>query len=155
MLKLNSVNKLLIASSGSATLHYDKWSEEHAYKGVGEAFSKKWIANILPSELLERSLKRTVDSIITLNEAGIFYREFPDNISSPNYGDNWGRFANYIEINNRAIAEMHGDKCKNGLMSAIKLLPAIPPSARSWANCIIISQIFPNIYGDSYNKGPF
>ncbi|MBQ8476286.1 hypothetical protein IJ531_04405, partial [bacterium] len=26
--------------------------------------------------------------------------------------------------------------------------------AKSWANCIILSQIFPNIYGDGYNKPP-
>ncbi len=155
MKELNPVNKLLLASVGSSILHYDKWSEEHSYKGIGNAYRKKWIANILPSELLKRSLKRAVDSIVTLSEAEIFYREFPDNIYPPNYGDNWGRFANYIEINNRAIAEMYGSKCKNGIISAIKLLPAIPPSAKSWANCIILSQIFPVIYGDGYNKAPW
>ena len=36
----------------------------------------------------------------------------------------------------------------------MKILPAIPPSAKSWANCIILSQIFQNIYGDGYNKAP-
>ena len=152
MNETNSVNKLLIATSGSKTLHYDKWSQERFYRGVGNANRKKWVSNILPVELLKRSLKRGVDSIVTLSESEIFYREFPCCIQSPNYGDNWGRFANYIEINNRAIAEMHGNKCKNGLESIIKLLPAIPPSAKSWANCIILSQIFPNIYGDGYNK---
>ena len=155
MKELNAVNKLLLAENGSTILHYDKWSDEHAYRGIGEAHRKKWISNILPSELLERSLKRAIGSIVTLSEAEIFYREFPDNISPPNYGDNWGRFANYIEINNRAIAEMHGSKCKNGLISTIKILPAIPPSAKSWANCIILSQIFPVIYGDGYNKAPW
>jgi hypothetical protein len=138
----NSVNKLLLATTGSSILHYDKWSELRAYRGIGEANCKKWISNILPSELLTRSIKRAVDSIVTLSEAEIFYREFPCCISPPDYGDNWGRFANYIEINNRAIAEMQGGKCKNGLISAIKMLPAIPPSAKSWANCIILSQIF-------------
>ena len=93
-----------------------------------------------------------IDSIITLSESEHFYKEFPCCVEAPNYGDNWGRFANYIEINNRALAEMHGNKCKNGLISAIKMLPAIPPSAKSWANCIILSQIFPVIYGDGYNK---
>ncbi len=155
MTKINSVNKLLLALNGSTTLHYDKWSEEHCYKGVGEASRKKWISNILPSELLQRSIKRAIGSIITLSEADFFYREFPCCIQSPNYGDNWGRFANYIEINNRTIAEMNGDKCKNGLISTMKLLPAIPPSAKSWANCIILSQIFPVIYGDGYNKAPW
>ena len=50
---------------------------------------------------------------------------------------------------------MNMDRTCCGILSCIKLLPAIPPSAKSWANCVIISQIFPNIYGDSYNKGPF
>ncbi len=155
MKELNAVNKLLFAENGSTTLHYDKWADERAYKGIGDVYNKKWIANILPSELLVRSLKRAVDSIVTLSEGENFYREFPCCIETPNYGDNWGRFANYIEINNRAIAEMHGNKCKNGIISAIKLLPAIPPSAKSWANCIILSQIFPVIYGDGYNKAPW
>ena len=86
------------------------------------------------------------------SEDNIFYKTFPDNITSPDYGDNWGVIANYVEINNRAIAEMKGENCSKGIISAIKLLPAIPPSAKSWANCIILSQIFPNIYGDGYNK---
>ena len=88
-------------------------------------------------------------------KAEIFFREIPDNIVTPNYGDNWGRFANYIEINNRAIAKMQNSRCSDGIISSIKLLPAIPPSAKSWANCIILSQIFPNIYGDGYNKAPW
>ena len=150
----NYVNLLLEAENGSTKLHYDKWSEEHAYKSIGGLTTKKWIANILPSQLLTRSLKRAVDSIVTISESDIFHKEFPCCIKYPNYGDNWGRFANYIEINNRALAEMRGESCTNGLISAIKMLPAIPPSAKSWANCIILSQIFPNIYGDGLNKPP-
>ncbi len=149
------VNELLIADCGSSILHYDKWAENHAYKGIGNAQNKKWLSNILPVELLTRSLKKTVDSISTLSESGEFFREFPDNIKTPEYGDNWGRFANYIEINNRAISRMQGNKCSDGIISSIKLLPAIPPSSKSWANCIILSQIFPNIYGDGYNKAPW
>ena len=155
MENINSVNKLLIAINGSTTLHYDKWTSERTYQGIGDAQQKKWIANILPSELLNRTIKRAIDSISTLSESNIFYKEFPCCIKTPNYGDNWGRFANYIEINNRAIAEMNNEKCRNGLISTIKLLPAIPPSAKSWANCIILSQIFPNIYGDGYSKAPW
>lgn len=149
------VEKLLTAESGSPKLHYDKWSEEHAFKGVGEAYRKKWIAGVHPSELLSRSLKRTVDSIVSLCECDEFYHDFPKNIESPNYGDKWGRLANYIEINNRAIANMNNEHCCCGILSAMKMLPAIPPSAKSWANCVILSQIWPNIFGDGYNKGPF
>ena len=152
MSEINPVNKLLLAINGSSVLHYDTWSKQKCYNGIAGASNKKWLANILPAEILKRTVKRAIESIITLSESENFYREFPCCIQTPNYGDNWGRFANYIEINNRAIAEMHGNKCKNGLLSAIKLLPAIPPSAKSWANCIILSQIFPNIFGDGYNK---
>lgn len=150
--KLSCVSRYLLAKGFSPKLHYDKWAMEKAYFGIGLASRKKWLAKILPAELLKRSLKRAVESIVTLSEGGIFYRYFPENILTPNYGYNWGRSANYIEINNRAIAKMELGKCSCGLESAIKLLPAIPPSAKSWANCIVLSQIFPNIYGDGYNK---
>ena len=92
--------------------------------------------------------------MVEINQSNIFYEEFPDKIESPNYGDKWGRIANYIEINNRAIAQMQGDKCKNGILSSIKILPLIPPSPKSFANSVILSQIFPNIFGDGYNKAP-
>ena len=148
---MNYVNKLLQALGHNTTLHFDKWTQEHEYISG----KKKWVANILPCELLNRSVKRAVESLVTLCECNEFFSEFPEKIESPNYGDSWGRLANYIEINNRAIAEMEGNRTKNGILSAIKILPAIPPSAKSWANCIILSQIFPNIFGDGYNKGPF
>ena len=145
---MNTVNKLLTALNENTLLSFDKWTFEKQFvSGM-----KKWIANIVPSELLSRSIKDSVNSLMTLNQDGNFYDIFPDNIQTPNYGDNWGVIANYIEINNRAIAEMIDNKCQNGLFSSMKLLPAIPPSAKSWANCIILSQIFPNIFGDGYNK---
>ncbi len=145
----NAVNKLLEALGENIKLTPDKWSEEHSI----QAGKKKWISSVLPSELLKRTVKQAVESLVTINESGEFYTTFPDNIETPDYGDHWGRCANYIEINNRAIAEMVKDKTKNGILSSIKILPAIPPSAKSWANCIILSQIFPNIYGDGFNKG--
>lgn len=152
---MNIVNKLLEACGSSTALHYDKWTEKHRYRALNDGNLKQWISNVLPCELLERSLKKAIESIVTLCECTTFYKKFPDEVLSPDYGDKWGRLANYIEINNRAICEMHGNRCKNGIISAIKLLPAIPPSAKSWANCIILSQIWPNIYGDGYNKAPW
>ena len=147
---MNKVNKLLQASFENINLEIDKWTIEHQFiSGM-----KKWVANIVPYELFERNLKDVINSLMTMNQDGNFYKIFPDKIDTPDYGDKWGVSANYIEINNRAIAQMEGDNCKNGLLSTIKLLPAIPPSAKSWANCIILSQIFPNIYGDGYNKPP-
>ena len=91
-------------------------------------------SDILPCELLKRSVKHAVESIVTLCECQEFFKTFPDNIETPNYGDTWGRLANYIEINNRAIAEMRGSETRNGILSSIKIIPAIPPSAKSWAN---------------------
>ena len=145
---MNTVNKLLKSLDETIELEPDKFTQEHQFVSN----MRKWIANIVPVELLSRSIKDSVNSLMTLNQDGNFYKTFPDNILSPDYGDNWGVHANYIEINNRAIAEMTGQDCRNGLFSTMKLLPAIPPSAKSWANCIILSQIFPNIYGDGYNK---
>lgn len=145
----NVVNKLLIALNENTQLHPDTWIEKH----LEISGFKKWVTGVLPSKLLSRNIKNTIESLVSINESGEFYTELPQNINTPNYGDKWGRIANYIEINNRAIAEMHGNLTKNGILSSIKILPAIPPSAKSWANCIILSQIFPNIYGDGYNKG--
>lgn len=145
----NFVNKLITALDETIQLQKDKWILNHIFSSG----NKKWAANILPAELLLRSIKETVESLVTINESGEFYSTFPDIIKTPNYGDKWGRSANYIEINNRAIAEMWENRTKNGILSSIKILPAIPPSAKSWANCVILSQIFPNIYGDGYNKG--
>ena len=144
-----SINKLLKALDEDTKLVPDTWTQDRMYiSGI-----KKWIGNIVPVELLSRTVKDAINSIVTMCECYQFYDEFPDEILTPNYGDNWGRIANYIEINNRAIAEMKENICSKGILSTIKLLPAIPPSAKSWANCVILSQIFPNIYGDGFNKG--
>lgn len=153
-MKHNAVNKLLKALGENIKLIRDEYSNYIAFHGIGNAYNKRWLSNIVPADLLKLSVKEAVEIIVTLSEGGIFYEKFPDSIETPNYGDNWGRLANYIEINDRAIAYMdNGCTCK-GILSCIKLLPAIPPSARSFANCIILSQIWQNIFGDAYEKGP-
>ena len=146
----NCVNKLLMALGENINLSPNNKMDKH----LQISKFKKWLSGILPVELLTLSVKDVVEILVKINETGEFYKTFPDIIETPNYGDKWGRLANYIEINNRAVAEMHGSCTKNGILSLIKLLPALPPSAKSWANCIILSQIFPNIYGDGYNKLP-
>lgn len=154
-MKYNAVNKLLKALGETTHLEKNLYSNYIAFHGIGDAYSKRWLSNIVPADLLKLSVKEAVEIIVTLSEGGVFYNKFPDYIETPNYGDKWGRLANYIEINDRAIATMdNGCTCK-GILSCIKLLPAIPPSAKSWANCIILSQIWQNIYGDAYEKGPF
>ena len=149
---MNYVNQLLSAYNYSTKLTKAENFEDKIYKGVG--CLKKWIANIVPSEVLNIDLKESINLISTLSESGMFFENFPEEILSPNYGDNWGRFANYVEINNRAISKINFDKSCCGIINSIKLLPAIPPSAKSFANCIILSQIFPNIFGDGYLKAP-
>ncbi len=150
----NCVNKFLSAFGENTVLGKDEFSEYIAFHGLGDTYSKRWLANIVPADLLKLSLKDAVNIIVTLSESGYFYQNFPDYIESPNYGHNWGRLANYIELNNRAIAYMdYGCTCR-GIESLIKMLPAIPPSGKSWANCIIVSQIWQNIFGDAYEKGP-
>lgn len=152
---MNCVDKLLNALGETCELKNDDFSKYIAFHGIGTAYNKRWLANIVPADLLKLPLKKSVEIIATLSESGIFYEKFPDKIETPNYGDNWGRLANYIEINDRTIATMdNGCTCK-GILSCIKLLPAIPPSAGSFANCIILSQIWQNIYGDAYEKGFF
>lgn len=148
----NCVNLLLKAFNKDILLNKNEDFSANVYFSEGCNGRKKWIADILPCELLIVDIKKIIDLIMTLSEGNYFYCEFPDNVKTPDYSDNWGRFANYIEINNRAIAKMSNERCCCGIINLIKLLPAIPPSANHWANCIIISQIFPNIYGDGYNK---
>ena len=124
---MNTVNKLLKALGETTQLSPDEWTKEKQFvSGM-----RKWVSDVVPSELLNRSVKDAVNSLMTLNQDGNFYSEFPEKILSPDYGDNWGVIANYIEINNRAVAEMYDNSCKNGILSSIKLLPAIPPSAKS------------------------
>lgn len=150
---MNYVNKLLQSLGENIDMRPNTWAIDHQFvSGM-----RKWIANIVPVELLKQSFRDAIEILLTLSQDGIFYTQFPNKIETPNYGDNWGVSANYIEINNRAIAQMEINEngehiCRNGLLSTIKLLPAIPPSAKSWANCLILSQIFPNIYGDGFYK---
>lgn len=147
---MNNINKLLLALNEDIKLKRNNW-----YKSfLINCKNRKWLTNIVPADILTRSVKNSIETLVEINQSNIFYEEFPDKIESPNYGDKWGRIANYIEINNRAIAQMQGDKCKNGILSSIKFLPLIPPSPKSFANCVILSQIFPNIFGDGYNKAP-
>ena len=151
----NCVNKLLKALGENTNFEPDKYSNYIAFHGLDRAYNKRWLGNIVPADLLKLSVKKAIEIILTLSEGNIFYKSFPKAIETPAYGDNWGRFANYIELNDRAIATMDNGCTCSGILSCIKLLPAIPPSAKSFANCIILSQIWPNIYGDAYEKGPF
>ena len=45
-----------------------------------------------------------------------------------------------------------GNEKQEGLLNLIKLLPAIPPSSKSYANCIILSQLYPIMDSRNDNK---
>ena len=62
-------NKLLNALNENTKLHLDIWTRDHLF----QSGNKKWVANIVPVELLTRSVKDAINSLMTLSEGGIFY----------------------------------------------------------------------------------
>ena len=89
---MNLIDKLLNAYGEDTELRKDEWSLNKIFI----ADNRKWIANIVPADLLKRTLKEAIESLTTLSQDNIAYNKFPDNIITPNYGDNWGVKANYI-----------------------------------------------------------
>ncbi len=129
---------------------FDGWTDYNTYYGC-ERPDKKWVY-AKPSDALKRSLEDAFNSNLTLAYGNNIPQNLPEKIETPDYGHNWGRHANYIEINNRAIANMDGNRTNSAILNTIKLLPLIPPSHDKWANCLLISQLFPNIWGDGWNN---
>ena len=121
--------------------------DETNYNSYNTGSNKRWVTTN-PENLLKRSPEQAIQSICTLNDN----YEIPSYVLSPNYGDKWGRRANYIEINPRTLALTQGDEKQEGLLNVLKLLPAIPPSAKSYANCIILSQLYPTMHNRDDNK---
>lgn len=65
---MNEVNELLKALGKDTKLQPDEWTKEHIYTSG----NKKWIANIVPAQLLKRDVKSAIESLMTLNENNIF-----------------------------------------------------------------------------------
>ncbi len=139
------LKKLFYHVSGKNAVYEDGWTHGHLY----QAGIKKWV-NAHPAELLKRTAEQAVQSICTLIKPANQYPGIPPYIPSPNFGDKWGRRANYIEINPRIVAKYENGKVSEGLLQTMKLLPAIPTSPNSFANCIVLSQLYPSFYGDGY-----
>ncbi len=141
------LKKLFWISTGRNDVYEDNWTKEHIYQ-VG---TKKWV-NARPNELLRRTPEQVIQCLCTLTKPDCQYPGIPPYIPSPNFGDKWGRFANYIEINPRIVATYANDnnRLTGGLLGAMKLLPAIPTSPNSFANCVVLSQLYPAFYGDGY-----
>lgn len=142
---IQPVKKLFYIVSGKNAVYEDAWTKQHLYQ-VG---NKKWV-NAHPIELMKRTVEQTIQSICTIIKPHSQYPGIPPYIPSPNFGDKWGRRANYIEINPRVLAKYDGNKITDGLLQTLKLLPAIPTSPNSFANCIVLSQLYPSLNGDGY-----
>ncbi|MCD8377840.1 MAG: hypothetical protein LUB59_03535 [Candidatus Gastranaerophilales bacterium] len=136
--------KLFWILTGRNQIYKDDETDSKTYNTL---YGKKWVTTN-PEDLLKRTPEQAIQSICTLNDN----YEIPSYILSPNYGDKWGRRANYIEINPRTVALAQGDEKQEGLLNVIKLLPAIPPSGKSYANCIILSQLYPTMGNCNDNK---
>ena len=74
---MNCVNKLLLALGENTELKLDKFSQYIAFHGIGKSYNKRWLANIVPADLLKLSVKKCIEIIVTLSESEIFYKNFP------------------------------------------------------------------------------
>lgn len=139
---IQPAKKLFYNVTGRSQIFEDYFTRSHLY----HAGIKKWL-NAHPIELLKRTPEQVIQSICTITNTNI-----PSYIPSPNFGDKWGRRANYIEINPRSIAKYEGNRLTDGLLQTLKLLPAIPTSPNAFANCIVLSQLYPTFFGDGYKQ---
>lgn len=137
------LKKLFWINTNRNDIYEDNWTKERIYS----AGYQKWV-NASPSELLMRTPEQTIQSLCTLIKKDMQYPGIPPYIPTPDYGDKWGRFANYIEINPRLVAKYEGDQITEGLLGVMKLMTAIPPTAGKGANCILLSQLYPSLWGD-------
>ena len=86
--------KLFWILKGNNDVYEDNETKGHLYKG-GNTGWKKWV-DTNPEDLLKRSPMDAIQSICTLNKQPNCYPGIPAYIPTPNYGDKWGRRANYI-----------------------------------------------------------
>ena len=136
--------KLFWILTGRNQIYRDNETDNNTYY---TGTNKKWVTTN-PEDLLKRSPEQAIQSICTLNNC----LDIPGYVLSPDYGPKWGRRANYIEINPRTIAQTYCDTKEEGLLNTLKLLPAIPPSSKSIANCVVLSELYPPMYRDNDGK---
>lgn len=137
------LKKLFWICTNRNDVYEDDWAKSRIYNVNG----KKWI-NARPRELLRLSPERTLQSLCTLIKPDNQYPGIPSYIPTPNFGDKWGRHANYIEINPRTIAKYNNGRATDGLLSTMKIMLGLPTSPNSFANCIMLSQLYPTFNGD-------
>ncbi|MEI7474286.1 MAG: hypothetical protein WCK67_05855 [bacterium] len=147
---------LAFIKPGSDYKYSSDFLKNHEFHAVGGNDWKKWIHASAP-ELLKR---KTADAVGDIFNIADFKAANVDKIKTPDYGDKWGRFANYIEIIPRALGKPVKDpNCntnflmRDGIMGLVKMIPAIPANPSGVANCILMPGIFPVSYGDGYANG--
>ena len=134
------VKKMYWHLTGQSKTYQDMWTKDNLWQCNG----KNWI-NSSPDIILKRNAGETINSILTI----ACKNDIPSYIPTPQVmGDNWGRYANYIEINPRLIAKYENGKISDGLLQIMKLMTAIPPSSATKPNCLILSQLYPSLKGD-------
>ena len=52
---------------------------------------------------------------------------------------------------NIAKYDNDSNRLTDGLLNSMKLIRAIPTSPNSFANCIVLSQLYPSLNGDGYD----
>ena len=147
----SSLEEIFAYATKGKNFKPDVFTQEHTWHGYDHP-EKRWVAGVEPKEVLKRDISDAINSNLTLAYGDFVPNRLPNFISTPNYGDNWGRHADYIEINNRALATMENNRTTGSMLGAIKLLPMIPPSHDNSATCLLISQLYPNIWGDGWNN---
>jgi len=136
------LRKLLSVSKGSeGTNTNDWWANEH----MSRSGDNKWVFPDSPEHMLFKTPQEAVDCVTTIANTDFI----PEKIASPNYGDNWGKNAVYLEINPRILGKVEGNRVSEGIMGAMKLLPAVPLSNKK-PTCVVLSQLYPIINGDGY-----
>lgn len=138
-------NKLFWILTGRNHVYADDMTNANLYGNLSE---RKWVKTN-PEDLLKRTPEQAIQSICTVADN---FDLNPHRRVLLDYGEKWGRRANYIEINPRTVAMTIGDEKQEGLLNVLKLLPAIPPSAKSFANCIVLSQLYPTAGNYDDNK---
>ena len=129
----------------------DVYEDENTKQNIYVSGVQKWV-NLPPERLLRLTPEQVIQSACTLTKKDLHYPYIPDNIQTPDWGDKWGRHANYIEINPRVVAKYENGKISDGLLGVMKLMTAIPPSVDKFANCIVLSQLYPTFGNDGYNN---
>ena len=57
----NCVNKLLKAFDENEALSRDEFADYIAFHGIGNAYNKRWLADIVPADVLKLSVTQAVN----------------------------------------------------------------------------------------------